>query len=92
METHEYETVRTLICLAYGSGNDCEYCPLFESDNCYEHSVKSEEVLLALFGRRPSEDGESEKEECRSDAAAKHRVDMIVKALRNVQAINKINE
>ena len=86
METDEYETVRNLICQAHGIGEYCEFCPLYDADNCYEHTAKSEKVLLALFDRRPEKYGEEEKEECRSDAAAKHRADMLVKDLRKVQA------
>ena len=85
METDEYETVRNLICQAHGIGEHCEFCPLYDADNCYEHTAKSEKVLLALFDRRPEKYGEEEKEECRSDAAAKHRVDMLIKGLRKVQ-------
>lgn len=72
METDEYETVRNLICQAHGIGEHCELCPLYDADNCYEHTAKSEKVLLALFDRRPEKYREAEKEECRrSDSRAK---------------------
>lgn len=85
METDEYERARSLICQAFDV-DYCEYCPLYGVDNCYEQTDEAEKILLKLFGRRLVEDGEAEKEECRSDAAATHRVDMLVKGLRKVQA------
>lgn len=70
METDEYETVRNLICQARNIfDDDCECCPLYDADNCYEHTAKSEKILFAFLGRRPAEDGGAEKEECRSDVA-----------------------
>lgn len=86
METDEYETVRNLICQAHGIGEYCELCPLYDADNCYEQTDEAEKILLKLFGICPKGYEEDEKEECRSDAAAKHRLDMLVKALRKVQA------
>lgn len=70
METDEYETVRNLICQAHDIGDDCESCPLYDVNSCYEHTAKSEKVLLALFDRRPEKYGEAGKEECRSNALA----------------------
>lgn len=86
LKPDEYKTARRLICkLQLANFDSCEFCPLSDVDNCCEHTAKSEKVLLALFDRRPEKYGEAEKEECRSDAAAKHRVDMLIKGLRKVQ-------
>lgn len=53
MKLDEYKAARDLICQAHGIGEYCELCPLYDADNCYEHTAKSEKVLLALFDRRP---------------------------------------
>ena len=84
MKPDEYERARSLICKSFG--NYCKYCPLYDVDNCHEQTDEAEKILLKLFGRRLVEDGEAEKEECRSDAAAKYRVDTLIKDLRKVQA------
>lgn len=71
MKSDEYERARSLICRAFDV-DYCQYCPLYVVDNCYEHTAKSEKVLLALFDRRPEKYREAEKEECRrSDSRAK---------------------
>lgn len=85
MKSDEYERARSLICRAFDV-DYCQYCPLYVVDNCYEQTDEAEKILLKLFGICPKGYEEDEKEECRSDAAAKHRVDMLVKALRKVQA------
>ena len=86
MKPDEYKTVRDLICWAHNLDSNCGGCPLCDLDSCRSQTPEAETVLIAFLGRRPEKYGEEEKEECRSDAAAKHRADMIVKDLRKVQA------
>lgn len=86
MKPDEYKTVRDLICWTHNLDSDCGGCPLCDLDSCYGQTPEAEAALIAFLGRCPKGYEEEEKEECRSDAAAKHRVDMLVKALRKVQA------
>lgn len=86
MKPDEYKTVRDLICWTHNLDSDCGGCPLCDLDSCYGQTPEAEAALIAFLGRCPKGYEEEEKEECRSDAAAKHRVDMIVKALRKMQA------
>ncbi len=89
MKPDEYKTVRDLICLicwTYNLDSDCGGCPLCDLDSCYGQTPEAKAALIAFLGRCPKGYDEEEKEEFRSDAAAKHRVDMLVKALRKVQA------
>lgn len=84
MKPDEYERARSLICKSFG--NYCGYCPLYDVDNCHEQTDEAEKILLKIFGICPKGYEEAEKEECRSDAAAKYRVDTLIKGLRKVQA------
>lgn len=86
MKPDEYKTVRDLICWTHNLDSDCGGCPLCDLDSCYGQTPEAEAALIAFLGRCPKGYEEEEKEERRSDAAAKHRVDMLVKALRKVQA------
>lgn len=86
MKPDEYKTVRDLICWTHNLDSDCGGCPLCDLDSCYGQTPEAEAALIAFLGRCPKGYDEEEKEEFRSDAAAKHRVDMLVKALRKVQA------
>ena len=86
MKPDEYKTVRDLICWTHNLDSDCGGCPLCDLDSCYGQTPEAEAALIAFLGRCPKGYEEEEKEECRSDAAAKHRLDMIVKALRKAQA------
>ena len=86
MKPDEYKTVRDLICWTHNLDSDCGGCPLCDLDSCYGQTPEAEAALIVFLGRCPKGYEEEEKEECRSDAAAKHRLDMIVKALRKVQA------
>ena len=63
MKPDEYERARSLICKSFGI-DYCEYCSLYDVDNCYEQTI-----LMELFRRRPRKPVEAEKEKCRSDAA-----------------------
>lgn len=85
MKPDEYERARSVICRAFDV-DYCQYCPLYAVDNCYEQTDEAEKILLKLFGICPKGYEEEEKEECRSDVAAKNRVDTIIKGLREVQA------
>lgn len=73
MKLDEYKAARDLICQARNIfDDDCECCPLYNADNCYEQTAESEKILLAFFGKHPAEEEEAEKEECRrSNSGAK---------------------
>lgn len=85
MKPDEYKTVRDLICWTHNLDSDCGGCPLCDLDSCYGQTPEAEAALIAFLGRCPKGYEEEEKEECRSDAAAKHRVDLLTKGLRKVQ-------
>lgn len=84
MKPDEYKRARKLIC-QLGTYGSCEFCSLSDVDDCCEQTDEAEKILLELFGICPKGYEEAEKEECHSDAAAKHRVDTLIKALRKVQ-------
>ena len=86
MKPDEYKTVRDLICWTHNLDSDCGGCPLCDLDSCYGQTPEAEAALIAFLGRCPKGYEEEEKEERRSDAAATHRVDMLVNGLRKVQA------
>ena len=73
MKSDKYKAARDLICQARNIlDDDCECCPLYNADNCYEQTAESEKILLAFFGKHPAEEEETEKEECsRSGSSAK---------------------
>lgn len=67
MKPDEYKRARKLIC-QLGTYGSCEFCSLSDVDDCCQQTDEAEKILLKLFVRHLVEDGEAEKEECRSDA------------------------
>lgn len=62
-------TLRNLVC-ENQEEPDCRRCPL-RNVECYntQDNIPMQTILMELFRRRPRKLGESEKEECHSDAA-----------------------
>lgn len=48
MKPDEYKRARSLICKSFGI-DYCEYCPLYDVDNCYEQTDEAEKILLKLL-------------------------------------------
>ena len=91
MKPDVYKAVRDLICQARNIfDDDCECCPLYNVDNCYEQTAESEKILLAFFGKHPAEEEEAEKEkEAKRQRPGTNSFNINIKALGEIKELAK---